>query len=467
MACDGLRFPGDDRVMTGQQIGRGDGMAKSSRGGRRAKLTKRTIDAAKAEAVRVIVWDSELPGFGLRIEPSGAKMFVARYRAGGGRTGTLRQKTLGRYGTLTAEEGRTAARKLLARAAGGADPVGDERAARQAGVTVGEACDWYIREAEAGRILGRRGRPIRALTISTDKTRIERHVKPLIGKRPVQSLALRDMETMQAHIALGKTAVALAPGGKRPVGGLATGGSGVAGRTLAMLRAILEHATRHGIIAGNPAKGVRKLPNERRSARFTLDQYRLLGEAMRASNENPTALAAVRLLALSGLRRGEALALRPDWIIEGGIDFPDHATKTGAQRRPLGRAALDTIKRQVAATGSADWVFPTIRGDGTGHLVGVPRVLRRLCEKAGLPATFPHALRHTFASVAAEIGFSELTIAGLLGHAAGSVTSGYIHLDRSLVAAADRVAEVIADALDGKARGEVVPLRSETTRHTR
>ncbi len=207
------------------------------------------------------------------------------------------------------------------------------RASRQAGITVGEVCDWYVREAEAGRILGRRGKPIKPLTISTDKTRIERHVKPLLGKRPVQSLTVRDIEGMQAQIATGKTAVALKPGQKRPLGGLATGGSGVAGRTLAMVRAIFEHAARLGVIAGNPAKGARKLPNERRSMRLTLDQYRQLGEAMRASAENTTALAAIRLMALSGLRRSETLAMRPAWIIEGGADFPD--TKTGAQRRPL------------------------------------------------------------------------------------------------------------------------------------
>ena len=111
-------------------------MARSSEG-RRAKLTKRTVDAAKPAGARFIVWDAAMPGFGLRVEPSGAKVFIARYRAGGGRAGTLRQATVGRYGTITADEARQKARKLLAKAAGGGDPVGDKRAARQAGVTVG------------------------------------------------------------------------------------------------------------------------------------------------------------------------------------------------------------------------------------------------------------------------------------------------------------------------------------------
>jgi integrase len=80
-----------------------------------------------------------------------------------------------------------------------------------------------------------------------------------------------------------------------------------------------------------------------------------------------------------------------------------------------------------------------------------------------LKGVTPHALRHTFASIAGELGFSELTIAGLLGHAAGSVTAGYVHLDQALVSAADRVAGVIADALDGKPEAEVTPLREEVS----
>ncbi len=97
----------------------------ATRKGRRAKLTKRTVDAAKPAIARYIVWDTELPGFGLRVEPSGVKVFIARYRAGGGRTGTLRQSTVGRYGTVTTDEARGKARKTLGKAAGGGDPVGE------------------------------------------------------------------------------------------------------------------------------------------------------------------------------------------------------------------------------------------------------------------------------------------------------------------------------------------------------
>jgi integrase len=77
----------------------------------------------------------------------------------------------------------------------------------------------------------------------------------------------------------------------------------------------------------------------------------------------------------------------------------------------------------------------------------VVRILDRVCARAGLEDVTPHVLRHTFASMAAELGFSELTIAGLLGHASRGVTQRYIHLDKALVLAANRVAAEIAQLI--------------------
>jgi integrase len=95
-------------------------------------------------------------------------------------------------------------------------------------------------------------------------------------------------------------------------------------------------------------------------------------------------------------------------------------------------------------------LFPADVGDG--HFIGVVRVLDRVCAKANLTEVTPHVLRHTFASVAGDLGFSELTIAGLLGHAARGVTQGYVHLDAALAVAADRVSAEIAKLLDGESK---------------
>ena len=124
--------------------------------------------------------------------------------------------------------------------------------------------------------------------------------------------------------------------------------------------------------------------------------------------------------------------------------FP--TTKSGAQLRAIGQPALKLLLGQPSGQNENPYVFPTEVGDG--HFVGVVRVLQRLCLAAKLKDVTPHVLRHTFASVAGDLGFSELTIAGLLGHTGRGVTQRYVHLDKALLLAADKVAEEIEVALD-------------------
>jgi len=415
------------------------------------RLTKRLVDAAKPQSARYIIWDSGLPGFGLRVEPTGRKTFIARYRAGGGRNGTLRQATIGRYGVVTPDHARLLARKVLGAAAEGSDPVEEKKRSRKPGITVSQVCDWYLDQAEAGRILGRKGRPIKTSTLAMDRSRIETHVKPLIGKKAVENITAHDVEEMQADIAAGTTAKLQSPTvsrekRKQQRGGIATGGNSVAARSLGMVRTIFEHARRKGLLTENPAKGARKLADQRRAVRLSLDQVKLLGNALSDAaleGDNPTGLAVIRFVLLSGFRRHEALTIQRAWLLEaGGVDFPD--TKSGPQVRPLGRAAMDVLRAQ-ATRGDGKWIFPADYGDG--HFVGVRKVLERVCKRGGLDRVTPHVLRHTFASIAGDLGYSELTIAGLLGHASGSVTAAYVHLDAALITAANHVAAAIAAAL--------------------
>jgi integrase len=224
-----------------------------------------------------------------------------------------------------------------------------------------------------------------------------------------------------------------------------------------MVGTILEFARQPlKLIKENPARGVRK-PADGKQRRFlTLAEIAKLGEAMRAgeaAGENGTARAAIRLLLLTGFRRMEALALPRTWVDARArcIRFDD--TKSGAQLRPIGGEAVRLIEAQAA---KSPWVFPAAKGKG--HFVGLPKALERLCAKARLEGVTVHVLRHSFAATAAEMGFSELTIAGLLGHSVPGVTARYAHVpDTALVAAADRVSARIAMALDGGGEAEVVP----------
>lgn len=187
------------------------------------------------------------------------------------------------------------------------------------------------------------------------------------------------------------------------------------------------------MIAGN--KKVRRL------SRDELAQLGRTMAVMEREGEHPTALAAIRALLLTGFRRMEVLGMHREWVRanEHCICFPD--TKTGGQVRIIGQAAIDLLEAQPIREGSP-FLFPADWGDG--HFIGVVRVLDRVCAKAKLEDVTPHVLRHTFASIAAELGFTEMTIAGLLGHAARGVTQRYVHLQSALVLAADRVAKEIA-----------------------
>jgi integrase len=418
------------------------------------KITKRVVDALHADPHRdVFAWDTELRGFGVRAKPSGVKTFLIQYRNTEGRT---RRLVLGQYGVLTPEIARHLAYKKLATVADGGDPSADRHAIR-AGMSVKEVCDWYLEQAEAGRLLGRSRRPIKASTLNSDRSRIETHIKPLLGARLVSRLTLQDIEGMQADIAAGKSA----RGRKKGRGGQSTGGPGVASRAISTLRALLGHAARLGVIARNPAEGVRQLAVGQRKRRLSEGEIRDLGRVMRevaAKGEHPTGLSAIRLMLFSGFRRMEALGLKRSWFSrsEHCVRFPD--TKSGAQIRVLGEAAMDCIEAQPARHGSP-FVFPADWGDG--HFIGVVRVLDRICRRVQLQDVTPHVLRHTFASVAGDLGFSELTIAGLLGHSAHGITQRYVHLDAALVVAADRVSMEIAKMLGCEASAERQPNTSQ------
>jgi integrase len=346
------------------------------------KLTKRVVDGAQPGQYRYIVWDLEIRGLGLRVEPSGRKTFIARYRAGGGRNGIQRQATIGRYGTITPDQARKLARRTLAAAADGEDPVGTVRSNRQPAITIAEVCDWYLEQATVGRVRGREGRLIKPSTLAMDRSRIETHVKALLGRKPVRVLSSHDFEEMQAKIALRNTAKqALDNGLTRKRGGVASGGEAVAARTLGMLSTILEHAVRHRLIAHNPAKGARKIAGRRRVLRLSLEQVRSLGEHMREAaqqGENSTGLGVIRFILLSGFRRHEALGLERSWLLDRAVNLPD--TKSGPQVRPVSAAAMDVLRAHAQDTGGK-WVFPADHGNG--HFIGVRKVLARLCRKAG------------------------------------------------------------------------------------
>ncbi|MBX9665122.1 MAG: integrase arm-type DNA-binding domain-containing protein [Novosphingobium sp.] len=413
------------------------------------KLTKRTIDALKPGQRRdTFLWDGELRGFGVRVKPSGTKTFIIQYR---NLEGCTRRCVIGQYGVLTVEQARGLAQKKLAAVIDGADPSAERHAIRQ-GLTVSALCDWYLTEAEAGRLIGRNRRPIKASSLAGDRSRIELHIKPLIGNRVISQLKLADIEHLQGDIAAGRTA-RLRKFGR---GGQTAGGIGVAARAISTLRSLFNHARRLGLIEASPATGVRIMASQKLKRYLSAGEIRHLGKVMtqmEREGEHPTGLAAIRVMLLTGFRRMEVLAMRKEWVQpdDNLVRFPD--TKSGPQMRVAGDAGMIVLEAQALHSNSP-YIFPADWGDG--HFIGVVRVLDRVCARAGLDEVTPHTLRHSFASMAAAQGFSELTISGLLGHAPRGVTQRYVHLDTALIIAADQVAAEIARLLDG---GELRSMR--------
>ena len=412
------------------------------------KLTKKFIDSIKPTGRDQILWDDDLKGFGLRVKPSGAKSFCIQYRNA---AGASKRQTLGQVGILTPDQARTAARERLAAVTLGSDPVHDRSQARNA-LSVRDLAIKYMEEAEAGRVITRRGVAKSASTLGTDRGRIERHIVPLIGNIRLPDLSRSDVQKMMADIEAGKTAQNK-PSGNLRGRTLVTGGRGTAKRTVGLLAGILSWAMDQGYSDNNPAHGLRLPKDNRRHISNVRDVYAALGDALRTAEDRGEIGQAIRMIelgALTGMRRGEVINLR--W---SEVDFEDQSiklatSKTGYSVRPLGNPAVDVLReiRELGYEGS--FVFPAPRSEGPfGGLPGAWNRIIRSDELADRTRnalndlTF-HGLRHAFASRANLLGIQTPTISALLGHASTGVTAGYIsHVDSALLQAANRVSESI------------------------
>ena len=159
-----------------------------------------TVKAAKPEEKDYFLWDGELKGFGLKVCKGGRKVYVCKYRAGSGRSAPSRRMTIGAHGSpWTPDAARKEAARLLGRVAQGEDPARDKQDAK-AVISVTELCDRYLEAGVATK---------KASTLSTDRGRIERHIKPLLGKMRITDVTRADVAQFLQDVAAGKTAVDL------------------------------------------------------------------------------------------------------------------------------------------------------------------------------------------------------------------------------------------------------------------
>lgn len=401
------------------------------------RISKRSVDALKPEAADYFAWDDELPGFGVRIYASGRRSYLVQYRV----ARRTRRITLGLHGALTPEEARRQAKIKLGEIAGGADPAETKKLDRE-GMTIRELCERYLADAELGLVPGKRRLPKKPSTLASDRSRIDAHIVPLLGTRLVKEIKRADVHQFLGDVARGKAR----RDRKTKLRGrsIVRGGLPTAARTVGLLGGILTYAVRNGVIENNPVHGVPRPANRVRQRRLSELEYRTLGEALTAAESdghNRTALTIIRVLALTGCRRGEIEKLRWEEVDEERSCFRLADTKEGRSIRPIGSEVFEILRarRPEKARG---YVF---QGDIVGKAFdGVPKVWGKTIGHL-LPGVTPHVLRHSFASMANDLGYTEATIGAMLGHAAGTTTSRYMHhLDSVLVAAAEKVSSHIA-----------------------
>ena len=409
------------------------------------KLTKRTVDAADVHEKDYFIWDDELPGFGLRVFASGKRSYLIQYRA----AGRTRRYTIGLHGVWTPETARQEAKVQFGRVARGDNPS-EERQLDHKAITVKELCALYVADLNAGLILGKGGRPKKPTTIVTDTGRIDRHILPLIGTRRVKDLTSADINRVLKDIMAGKTRVAVKTKKLRGKA-IVRGGAGTATRTVGLLGGILTYAVEAGIIERNPAHGIRKPKDNVRNRRLTQAEYRTLGEMLqKAAEKEKYAMTVdiIRQIALTGCRRTEMIKLMWTEADTEGSCLRLIDSKEGASIRPIGLPVVEYLEeRRKDQTNT--YVFP---GQGEDNAFGsFPNHWEQIFKDSPLAGVTPHVLRHSFASIANDLGFTEVTIAALVGHSKVSVTSKYIHtLDTALIMAADTISGYIQGLLDGK-----------------
>lgn len=413
------------------------------------KLTKTRVDAEQPSEKERFVWDTETKGFGLKVFPSGTKTFVFQYRTPEGRS---RRLTIGKHSdTLTADQARKIAKDRAHEVHAGRDPMGEKQARRNA-LTVSELLDLYVKsEKFAGNA---------ATTQATDRGRIERHLHPLLGK--VFADTLTDEQILRAHRAIteGKTAARV----KTKPRGLAkvTGGEGAANKCVILLSAAYSWAVKNKFAKSNPAA---KMKFGNSGVRETImgdakDYGRLFATLQKMENEKrirSAAADAIRFIALTGARRGEATGLRWQWVDlkTGLITLPPKAHKAGHKtKRPriiaLPAEAQAIIARQPGGDPDS-YVFRPSKGVGPMSLGPTWPAVR---AEAKLPATLGlHGLRHSIGTHLAMAGASAVELMETLGHRQISTTLRYIHFaEQSRSTLAERAASVAMAGLKGKTK---------------
>ena len=367
-----------------------------------------------------VFWDKELTGFGVRVYPTGSKVYIAQARGPEG----PKRVAVGRHGVIGAEQARQRAALIIARIKAGEEAV-SEPMKPTGGPTVAEVAARYLTEYVEVRC--------KPSTAAATRSVLEKHIVPALGKLPLA--AVERAQVAELHGRLYETPA-------------------IANAVVRTLSAMYRLACEWGIVPeglSNPCRSIVKYPEHKRERFLTDEEFVRLGEALdeveAGGGTSAPSVAAIRLLALTGCRRSEILSLRWEDVAPGEAELRLPDAKTGARVVPLPPRAVELLASLPRIEGNP-WVIPG-RKPGT-HLRQIDDAWRVVRARAGLEGVRIHDLRHSYASRALALGESLPMIGCLLGHRQIETTARYAHLARdSAQEAAERVAASIAADIMG------------------
>ena len=410
-----------------------------------AHLTKTTVDSLTPSERPMIVYDTKLAGFGVRVTPKGAKSWIVEYRPGGGRKSATKRMTLAPTNILTAQQARNKAKKLLAAARLGEDPAGDRSKSREV-PTFRQFSERYLTEEAELKLKPR--------SVANYRVYLRKHANPRIGSFRLNAVTRADIA--QLHRSIGSTKPA------------------TANRVVEAISSLFRFAQTAGEVEEgfNPTRGISHFKEKTRERFLSMDEFQRLGATLHlaeteglpwnkdeiragskhlAKEENqrivlsPYVTAAIRLLLFTGCRMREILHLKWNEIDfeRGLLALPD--SKTGRRYVVLNSPALDVLNGLERI---GDYV---VVGDKPGRpRHDLNRPWRRIRKHAELAELRIHDLRHSFASVGAGGGLGLPIVGKLLGHTQAQTTARYAHLDNDpLKHASEQIANTIANALTG------------------
>lgn len=366
----------------------------------KVKLTKSFIDRTTYHAkngAAYIFWDDSLPGFGIRIYPSGKKAFMLKYRY----KGRQRNQVIGQYGALTLPQAKEKAKKWLAQIIDGQDPA-DIREGDRNAITMGQFSNEYLeRYAKEHK-----------KSWKEDERRIDTHIRKAWGTRKLESITRKDVDRLYRKV------------GDR--------GKYEANRVLALISRLFEIAKQWGYYPEtsiNPASRIAKYKEKKRESSLTPEQTVKLIKALEASKKDNLFLwGAIWMLLFTGCRKNEVLRIRWDNVNykRGILTIPD--TKAGRPHHiPITEAIAEILHAlEVDRSDINPYVFPGVPKEKGKPLVNIDKSWRNLRKNADLEDFRLHDLRHNFGTSLARMGKSPIIIKEALNHATIEQSMGYI-----------------------------------------